>query len=270
MPSLNYLPCLHLLPNALNQDYSNSKPEDYTKVFTPDVIDLLLNTDIWIVENAKVARHFLKQISINYQKNLKTPLQNQLMFDLSDYKHQKTLQIGKQALQNFLNALPLNSNLTIGLLSDAGTPCIADPGHWVVDFFRQKQWRIVPHVGANSIVLALMASGLNGQQFVFHGYLPLDAQAKQTLINHTYQHALFTEYSHLCIETPYRNKHLFDDLLKYLPKHYQLCLASQLTTAQEWIQTYTISAWQAYQKNNTDSLNERLNKVPVLFAWCKQ
>mgnify|MGYP000096466933 CR=1 FL=1 len=188
-------------------------------------------TDInhYIVENEKVARRFIKKIvPSKSQDKLNINLLNKFTQDIE--------------IPEFLK--PCEDGLDIGLMTDAGCPGVADPGSKVVNLAHRQSIKVVPLVGPSSIILALMASGLNGQNFAFNGYLPIDKGECKKRIKQLEKHAETNNQSQIFIETPYRNGQLFETFLKTLKPHTQLCVAVDLTLNTEFILTKSVSAWQ--------------------------
>jgi 16S rRNA (cytidine1402-2'-O)-methyltransferase len=149
----------------------------------------------------------------------------------------------------------------MGLLSEAGTPCVADPGSDIVNIAHQLRIKVIPIVGPNSLILALMASGFNGQQFVFHGYLPVEKSDLRSRIADMEQAIRKHNQTQIFIETPFRNKKLLDTLLTYCQKHTRLCLATDLTLPSESVRTLSIVDW---NKETVD-----INKKPTVFMLFK-
>ncbi|MDR0619299.1 MAG: SAM-dependent methyltransferase [Bacteroidales bacterium] len=215
---------LFLLP-ALLGDESNPEdvlPANYKLIIAP------LRT--FVVENIRSARRFLRKAGFT------APFED-VAFHILD-EHTSALDIPAEAASN-----------DIGLLSEAGLPCIADPGTKMVQWALQHGMKIVPVSGPSSIFLALMASGLNGQNFCFHGYLPVNPSERerkiQSIENHSLSVAKLTGIgsAEIFIETPYRNKHLFASLLKVCKKNTMLCLAQNMTLPSEKIETYSTGKW---------------------------
>jgi len=182
----------------------------------------------YLVENAKTARAFLKTMP------LKHALQDIVMHELNAKVDQATIQVWLE---------PLKSGINIGLVSEAGCPAVADPGARAVAIAHQWGVSVKPWVGPSSILLALMASGLDGQRFAFHGYAPIkpDERAKQLKKwESVSEQQLQTQ---LLIETPYRNIAMFDTLIKSLKGNTMLCIASDLTGPNESIRTLTVQQW---------------------------
>jgi 16S rRNA (cytidine1402-2'-O)-methyltransferase len=146
----------------------------------------------------------------------------------------------------------------IGLLSEAGVPCVADPGKDLVLCAHQCGMEVVPFVGPSSILLALMASGLNGQQFVFHGYLPKDRTERQQMLRKLEQTAVKEGQTQIFMETPYRNEALIKDVLETLRPQTYFSIAADLTSSSQWIKTDTIQNW---KKGSRPSFDKR----PAIF-----
>ena len=197
----------------------------------------------YIVENEKIARRTIKKIAP--QKKQET-----LQFFILD-KYSQEIEI-----QSYLE--PCLSGIPMGVLSDAGCPGIADPGALIVARAHRLNIPVKPLVGPSSILLGLMASGLNGQQFTFNGYLPIDASQKKKRLQQLELRAKQFNEAQLFIETPYRNQKLFTFLCKVLSPHTQLTIACHLTTPEEWIKTKTIKEWKC-------AATPDLHKRPTLF-----
>uniref|UniRef100_UPI004048A4A8 SAM-dependent methyltransferase n=1 Tax=Algoriphagus sp. TaxID=1872435 RepID=UPI004048A4A8 len=153
--------------------------------------------------------------------------------------------------------LPLLSGVDIGVISEAGCPGIADPGALAVAYAHQKGIQVVPISGPSSMFLALMGSGFSGQSFAFHGYLPIDKKERATTLKKLELESLREKRAQLFMETPFRNNQLLADALSTLAPHTKLCIAKNLTAADELIQTKTIADW---KKHPLD-----LHKVPAVF-----
>ena len=151
----------------------------------------------------------------------------------------------------------LKEDKTIGIISEAGCPGVADPGQELVDIAHQMNAEVKPLVGPNSILLALIASGMNGQQFQFHGYLPIDNQQRIKAIKDLESESSKKKCTQIFIETPYRNNQLIEALLKNCNPSTKLCIAADLTGKKEWVKTRSVTDW---QKNKPD-----LHKRPAIF-----
>ena len=220
---------------------SENSPIDY---FAPAIKEYILKTDYFFVENEKTARKIIKFFAPEKkQSDLK-------LFLLDKNTERKDLQDAQMLMvkgQDF------------GLLSEAGLPCIADPGNLMVKWCHENAVKVVPINGPSSIILALVASGFNGQEFTFHGYLPIDKADKKAKIKWLDNQVQTTRYSQIFMETPYRNNQLFDDLCKVLPPQAKLCIAANINDPQdEFIRTLTIKDW---IKNKPE-----LHKMPAVFV----
>ena len=196
----------------------------------------------FIVENIRSARRFLKKM--NHSINI----DELSFFELN--KH-----TSPDAISSFLN--PISDGYSVGVISEAGCPAIADPGADVVAIAQRKNVPIVPLVGPSSILMSLMASGFNGQSFAFHGYLPIDSNERISKLKLLEQRVYTENQTQLFIETPYRNQKLVEDILKTCKPSTKLCIAADITCEGEYIKTKTISEW---KKQLPD-----LNKKPCIF-----
>jgi 16S rRNA (cytidine1402-2'-O)-methyltransferase len=188
----------------------------------------LCNIKYFIVENEKVARKTIKEL------NLKSAIQSVTLF-----KHNN--KISARNLKEYFD--PIYNGDDMGLLSDSGSPCIADPGSKIVEYAHLNNIRIHPLVGPSSILLSLMASGFNGQKFKFHGYIPIEKTDKEIYIKKMMLSIKEEKETQIFIETPYRNQQLFKDLLRILDKKIRLCLAINLTSSKEKIISDSIENW---------------------------
>lgn len=213
----------------------------------PDGNALIVNElKVFIVENTRTARRFLKQV------NREINIDELLFFELN--QHTDITQIN-----NYLE--PLLKGQDTGIISEAGCPAIADPGADIVAIAQQKGIKVIPLVGPSSILLSLMASGFNGQSFAFHGYLPIDKQERTQKIKNLERLVYQEQQTQIFIETPYRNGQLVEEMLKTLQPHTKLCIAVDITTETEQIHTKTISAWKTSIPN--------LHKRPCIFLIYK-
>jgi 16S rRNA (cytidine1402-2'-O)-methyltransferase len=140
-------------------------------------------------------------------------------------------------------AEPLLKGKDMGLISESGTPCVADPGSEMVLLAHQKNIPVVPLIGPNSIILALMSSGLNGQNFIFHGYLPIDKNERKQSILAMEKDSLSKHRTQIFIETPYRNLSLYETLLTICSPELKLCIACNINSTDEFIHTMAIREW---------------------------
>lgn len=218
---------------------------------TADVLPIKVNhiinsIDEYIVENEKSARHYLKKMGIM------KPLSEIILHPLN--QHTKASEISA-----YLNSIDLGKN--IGIISEAGCPAIADPGSDVVKIAQRKNIQIIPLVGPSSILLALMASGFNGQNFTFNGYLPKEKGERIMKIKDLERLAQRKNQTQIFIETPYRNTHLLDDIIANCEAQTQLCIACDITLPTEFIKTKSINEW---KKQFPD-----INKKPTIFLIYK-
>lgn len=227
---------LYLLPNIL------SDGSDWQNVLPAQIFHLATNTRYFIVENIRTARRFLKQV------NKEINIDQLTFFELNKYTNQNELPA-------FLK--PVEQGENVAVISEAGCPGIADPGAEVVKIAHQKGYKVVPLVGPSSIVLALMASGLNGQNFAFNGYLPVRANERTRAISNLEKLVKNNRQTQIFIETPYRNNQLIDDLLKTCSPSTLLCIAANLTGENEFVITKSVSEW----KGNVPDLH----KQPAIF-----
>ncbi|NLF53690.1 MAG: SAM-dependent methyltransferase [Thauera phenolivorans] len=185
----------------------------------------------FVVETARSARAHLKQLDYPH------PLRETDIRELPP--------VGGAGEQAALDALlgPALAGIDLGLMSDAGCPAVADPGARLVARAHALGVRVAPLVGPSSILLGLMGSGLNGQSFAFHGYLPVAESERDARIRTLEEESRQLQRTQIFIETPYRNERLVDALLKHCKPHTRLCIACDLTTAEEFLHTRTISAW---------------------------
>lgn len=228
---------MYLIPNLLGES-------EVTQVLPAHVREVVLLCKHFIVENAKNARHFIKQIAPEH------PQSELELFVLN--KHTP-----EEDKQSFLS--PCLAGLPMGIISDAGCPAIADPGSDIVRLAHRKGIRVVPLVGPSSLLLSLMASGLNGQSFAFNGYLPIDKSERKAALKRLEKRAKEERQSQLFIETPYRNEALFEEMLQLLSPQTSLCVATNVTLSQESIHTYTIAEWKHKHKGL------QLDKQPTIF-----
>ena len=235
MKPIQFLGKLYLIPTTLGE----MQPEDVLPQTIKRSIDFI---DHYIVENEKTARRFIK--SVHPEKK-----QSELELSLLN-KHTEE--------SDYLKMIqPLLNGMNVGLMSEAGCPGVADPGAVIVKIAHEKGIQVVPLVGPSSILLAIMASGMNGQSFAFNGYLPIDASEKRNAIKQFEKLSQEKNQSQLFIETPYRNNKLLEDLTQILNPQTHLCIACDITLPTEFIKTKTINDW---KKNKVD-----LHKRPCIF-----
>ena len=231
---------LFLIPAYLSEE----SPIDY---FAPSIKEYILKTDYFFVENEKTARKVIKFFAPEKrQSDLK-------LFLLDKYSESNDLKDAQKLMK---------SGQDFGLLSEAGLPCIADPGNLMVKWCHENNVKVIPINGPSSIILALISSGFNGQEFTFNGYLPIDREQKKKQIQFLENQVQKTGYSQIFMETPYRNNQLLEDLIKFLNPNTKLCIAANINhPTEEFIKTLKISDW----KNK----KPELHKIPAVFVLGK-
>ena len=229
--------CLWLVPTPL--DFGCTVQAPLHDVLPEATLAQAARLTHWITENARTTRAFLKRVAESHP--LALPLQEQVITELPRQVHKKgDLASGLDA-RPLLQSMP--AGVDVGLVSEAGMPAVADPGSSVVRAAHDLGWQVSPLVGPVSLLLSLAASGLNGQNFAFVGYLPQDAQERIARIRQLEQTALRTGQTQLWIETPYRNAAMLEALLKALQPGTRLCVASGLTLATADIRSARVETW---------------------------
>ena len=216
--------------------------EESVQVIPAYVLEAVKQCNVFFVENDRTARRYLKK------------LDKTLVIDDYDWIviHKAEAQVKNQLMQK------LKAGKTIGIISEAGCPGIADPGQILVETAHQQGATIKPLVGPSSILLALMGSGMNGQQFSFVGYLPIEEPNRKRKLNQLEELSARQQSTQIFIETPYRNNQLLETILKTCKPQTRICIAANLTAANEVIQTKTVAEW---KKQIPD-----LHKIPVIFC----
>lgn len=206
-----------------------------------EAINIVRELKYFIVENEKTARAFLKKYNIlSPQKDL-----NIIVYNKRD----------KLPISHYFNFFKETDK--VGLMSEAGCPGVADPGAEIVAEAHKRNYNVIPFIGPSSILLALMSSGFNGQQFCFHGYIPIDKTDRIKRIKDLESQSARFRQTQIFIETPFRNNHLFDDIIKSCKPNTLLCIAANINAKDQLIKTRTIADW----KNN----KPELHKIPVVF-----
>lgn len=225
---------IYLIPSFLHESATHTIPAYVTEA--------VRNCQCFFVENERSARRFLKQ------------LWKEMVID--DYQWFTIHKAEEAVQQQFRQCLQQNKN--IGIISEAGCPGIADPGQLLIGVAQQAGATVVPMVGPSSILLALMASGMNGQQFRFSGYLPIDTAQRIKALKELESASIKTHCTEVFIETPYRNNQLVEVMLKTLHPNTRLCIAADITASTEFIRTLTVSEW----KKQVPELHKR----PTIFC----
>lgn len=232
---------IYLIPTVLFDD-----DEAYNAI-PFHVTEAIKKCNCFFVENERTSRRYLKKLWKAYLPG------EEIIID--DYEWHTIHKAEEAVMQYFVDAI--NKNKTIGILSEAGCAGIADPGQLLINKAQQLQVKITPLTGPSSILLALMASGMNGQEFTFNGYLPQESNARKKVLKDLEQTSSKQNSTQIFIETPYRNNQLIGDMLNVLNQQTLLCIAVDITSANESIKTKTIGEW----KKQLPELNKR----PAIF-----
>jgi 16S rRNA (cytidine1402-2'-O)-methyltransferase len=226
---------LYMIPTVLAENTAHW-------VISPQVKEVIANTKIFLVENPRSARRYISSLKLGITIE-------ELQFEVLD-KDTPPEQVSRLMM-------PLLNGADIGVISEAGCPGIADPGALAVAYAHQKDIQVVPLSGPSSMFLALMGSGFSGQSFAFHGYLPIDKKERAAALKKLEQESVREKRAQLFMETPFRNNQLLADALASLSPQTKLCIAKNLTAADELIQTKTITDWKNHPLD--------LHKVPTVF-----
>ncbi len=237
---------LYLIPNSLG-------PGPLESVIPEPVRAKTASLDCFIAENAKTARAFLKLVAATHP--LQTVLQEIRISELN---------VNTRADELPALLEPLLQGKDVGLLSEAGVPAVADPGADLVRLAHQKGIVVKPLVGPSSLLLALMASGLNGQSFAFHGYLPTDAEARAARIRQLEQRSRQEKQTQIFIETPYRNDAMLEALATHCSGTTLVCVATDLTLATEVVRTTSAQQW---KKEIAAGKTPDFRKKPTVFLF---
>ena len=224
---------VYLIPTFLYEGAIQALP--------PYLLEAAEQCTVLFVENERSARRYLKL------------LKKEIVID--DFEWFTIGKAENEVLQAFTDRL--KQGKTIGIISEAGCPGIADPGQLLVSAAQDMDARVVPLTGPSSILLALMASGMNGQQFCFNGYLPIDTQQRTKAIKELETESARKNRTQVFIETPYRNNQLMETLLKVCQPSTKLCVAVNITGPNEWIKTRTVAHWKKQPPS--------LHKQPAIF-----
>lgn len=228
---------LYLIPNLLGDEAS---PE----LLSNQCLNFINQAEYFFCENEKNCRRFLKKAGIKH------PLDSIILKDLNkDTELKVLLQYVKE----------LSEGKKAAMISDAGAPAVADPGADFIKLCHEFSIRIIPVPGPSSILLALMASGLNGQQFTFNGYLPVKENERKRALLDLSKRAI--NHTQIFMETPYRNLSMFESMMQALSPDILLCIAAGLNTPQEYVFTATISRWK--------TIKPPIHKVPAIFLLLK-
>lgn len=226
---------LFLIPTVLADDTA-------AQVISPQVREVILHTKFFLVENLRTARRYISSLKLGLTID-------EISLEVLDKD------TPPQQVASLME--PLLKGEDMGIISEAGCPGIADPGALAVAYAHQKGIQVVPLAGPSSLFLALMGSGFSGQSFAFHGYLPIDKKDRVAALKRLEQESLREKRAQLFMETPFRNNQLLADALQTLSPPTQLCIAKNLTAADEMIQSKSVAAWKLHPPD--------LHKVPTVF-----
>ena len=226
-------PTVYLIPTVLHEGVVDPLPAY--------LLPVIKQCSIFFVENERTARRYLKL------------LWKEMVID--DYEWQNMKEVNESTTQHFKKAI--RENKTIGIISEAGCPGVADPGQQLVNMAQEMNVTVKPLVGPSSILLALMASGMNGQQFQFVGYLPIDSAERTKAIKSLESESRQKNCTQIFIETPYRNNQLLETVLKTCQPQTKICIAVDLTADTEMIKTKTVKEWK--------TAIPQIHKRPAIF-----
>ncbi|WP_313387009.1 SAM-dependent methyltransferase [Chishuiella sp.] len=227
---------VYLIPSLLGES-------EHSRVLPLYNLDIIRSLNTFVVENEKSARKFIKQVC-----------PDKVQSDLDIYILNKTTE--PEEMFDLIKLL--DKGISFGIISEAGLPAIADPGAQLVKIAQEKRIQVVPLVGPSSILLALMASGMNGQKFAFHGYLPIDKTERKKRLSYLENESAKTGVAQIFMETPYRNNQMVDDLTKILHSDTRICVACHITLDDEDIRTLTIQEWKTEKYD--------FHKRPAIFV----
>lgn len=231
---------LYLIPVTLGETPIN-------QVLPPHNHDIIVQIKYFIVENIRSARRFLKKVDKSID------IGQLIFYELNEHTDLTTI-------GNYLD--PLKKGYPMGVISEAGCPAIADPGAAVVQMAQKKKINVIPLVGPSSIIMAIMCSGFNGQNFAFNGYLPVKTAERASKIRQLESRAYKENQTQLFIEAPYRNEKMVESILSVCRPDTHLCIAAGITCPQEFIKTQTISEWKKAPV-------PPIQKIPAIFLLYK-
>ncbi len=228
---------IHLIPSVISPDTTN-------QVLSQQVFEVVKDTTIFLAETIRESRRFISSLKLGI--DISSLQFEKVDKDTADIETEKYL-------------APALKGKNIGVLSDAGCPGVADPGAQVARIAHKLGLQVVPLVGPSSLLLALMASGMNGQSFAFNGYLPIDAKEAAQKIKQFEKTSRSQNQTQLFIETPYRSDRTFDILLKNLHPNSLLCVSKDITGHKEFIKTLSVSQWKSQKLT--------IGKEPAVFLF---
>ena len=231
----NGSPTLYLFPSPLSE-------APVSDVLPALNIELIARIKHFVVENVRPARRFLKACNRDINIDLLT------FYELNNHTDPAEIEAMLK---------PMAEGADMGLISDAGCPAVADPGAILVSLAHRKGFRVMPLVGPSSILLALMASGFNGQHFAFNGYLPIDSKQRADTLRRLHYDAVRNRCTHIFIETPYRNNRMIADIIAALPPSAMLCVAADVTGPGQSVVSLPVARWKLRSFN--------YDKIPAIF-----
>jgi 16S rRNA (cytidine1402-2'-O)-methyltransferase len=231
---------IYLIPTIISEETERS-------TIAPQVLEIISKIDVFFVEDIRTSRRYISKLMKLLPNESRRKIET-LSFEV----------VNKDTPEQVVSGLMKDyGDKDVGVLSESGCPGIADPGSFISKIGHSFGHQVIPLPGPSSIFLALMASGMNGQNFVFHGYLPIEDKLLRQKIEKIESIAERISQTQIFIETPYRNQRLFDHLVKYLNHDTSLCIATDLTGSQENIRTQSIQKWR--------NSNVQLPKLPTVF-----
>jgi len=230
---------IYLVPLPIGPD----SPQHY---HTSHFLNIIPHINVWVAESARTLRRYLSSLKLGIQIDT-----------LQIFESNQHTPIGE--LNAFLSTI--NNHTAVGVASEAGIPCVADPGNRVVEWAHRKNRIVIPLIGPNSITMALESSGMNGQQFIFHGYPPIQGAEQKKWLSDLFV-GPWQHYTHSFIETPYRTDKLFNFIISNLPESTQLCMAVNLHSPDQIIKSQSLSQWKKEKV--------KWGKVPVVWVLSKQ
>ena len=230
---------LYLIPTVIGDG-------THKETLTPPIIKAVQKINIFIVENIRTTRRYIR--TLDKEKDI----DNITFYCFGKHNN---INLEKDFLPHIIQGQD------VGIISESGLPCVADPGSKIVAYAHNFDINVIPLVGPSSILLALMASGLNGQNFTFNGYLPIDKSERKKSIRRLEERIIKIDQTQIFIETPYRNNQLFEALIKTCSKYTKICIATDITTFNENIKTKTALEWK-----NTKVI---IPKKPTIFVLGK-
>ena len=227
---------LYLIPVTLGETPLEQVLPSYNR-------EVIVGIRHFIVEDIRSARRFLRQVDRTF------PIDDSTFYEMGKHSDDKLY-------SGYLQ--PLREGKPVGVISEAGCPAVADPGADIVRIAQREGLRVVPLVGPNSMIMAVMSSGLGGQSFAFNGYLPVEPADRAKRLKALETRAWTEGQTQLFIETPYRNKKMFESLLTTLRPQTRLCIAAGITTKEEYIRTLRVAEWKSTKLPD-------FSKVPAIF-----